>query len=457
MMDLPKDFILKYSKLLGSNASLFFKSFNYPATNGFIINTLKKNLEDLDDKLDSPISYIKNGYYGKISGKNIDYISGYIYSQEPSAMAVNYFANAQKNWKVLDLCASPGGKSVSIGISMSNMGLLVSNEINYKRAKVLSSNIERMGLKNVIVTNNSPEELVKNFPHYFDMILVDAPCSGEGMFRKNHDASNYWNSKYPYECSIRQKKILDSAMKMLSANGYLMYSTCTFSPEENEQVISWLINKYSTLQVEKLLPKNGMINGQPQWTDNPNNIYLSNTIRIFPHLFHGEGHFIAKLKNSDNTVLEQRKGQKKISNKNLIFNMNKDQYEIWVKFKKQTFNKELPNSNVFLYKNILYLMPNDLPYLNNLNILRLGLKLGVFKKNRFEPSHAISHALSPDIFRIKIKLNDDEFLKYIHGETINISSDNNGWCLILYHNKPFSLGKIVGNTIKNFYPKGLRE
>lgn len=247
---------------------------------------------DLD--LSDPVPYSQWGYYGKVAGHSLDHQSGAVYSQEPSAMFVGEVAAPKPGQRVLDLCASPGGKSTHLGSFLQGSGLLVSNEIMGKRAKVLAENTERFGLTNTLVLNEDPTSIAKTFPVYFDQVLVDAPCSGEGMFRKDPDAMSYWTPDYPIACANRQREILSEAVKVLKPGGELIYSTCTFAPEEDEQMIAWLLATYPAFEIVPIAKTAGIIDGKPEWADG--NPELAGTARLFPHLMRGEGHFVAKLR-----------------------------------------------------------------------------------------------------------------------------------------------------------------
>lgn len=273
-MNLPQDFIEKYSELLGPEAQAFFESFDQPAVSGFRTNPLKETQMEFADAIpDMPWSY-----YGKVSGKSPEHVTGLVYSQEPAAQIVGQVAAPAKGMKVLDLAAAPGGKSTHLLSYLDDAGLLVSNEISTKRSKILAENIERFGARNVIVTNESADRLAKIFPSYFDMIVLDAPCSGEGMFRKDPDAIQYWSADYPAQCAALQREILESAIEMLAPQGQLIYSTCTWSPEENEEIIAWLVEEFHLELVD--IPKiNGMVEG----------IGYPETARMYPHHFKGEG------------------------------------------------------------------------------------------------------------------------------------------------------------------------
>ncbi len=450
-MKLPADFQTKYTKLLGDQATDFLRSFSEPSTHGFRINPLKPaNTIHIDES--HPTAHCKFGFYGEVDGKSPEHTAGLVYSQEPSAMYVGEVAHPSANEKVLDLCAAPGGKTTHLGSYMKNTGLLVANEIDSKRAKVLVENVERFGFKNTIVTNTDPEKMAKTLPNYFDRLLVDAPCSGEGMFRKDPDATKYWNIDYPKKCAKRQKEILTEAVKNLRPGGTLIYSTCTFSPEEDEQIISWLVKEHHFIILPiKKFP--GMDSGRPDWSDN--NPELTKCVRIFPHHFQGEGHFIAKLQKPEKEI--QFRGPKPITKNPNINKMNSEQMELWANFANGRFSKDL-SANLVVFKNNLYSVPDDTPDFGKIRIVRLGLEMGEFKKSRFEPSYGL--ALSEEVFNSnsKIEISFDEWKKYVHGDTFSVSGADNkkGWYLLTFKALPIGFGKLVGNTIKNFFPKGLR-
>ena len=314
-MDLPKEFIEKYQKLLGDEAEAFLASLDEKSVIGFRLNPLKRHYKDVDYDLTASVPFAQDGFIGKVSGRSLEHQAGYVYSQDLSAMYVAAVANAQPGDKVLDLCAAPGGKSTQLAEQLNNQGLLVSNEINTKRAKILAENMERIGAKNVIITNESPDNLAKVFKGYFDKIVVDAPCSGEGMFRKDHSAVKYWHKDYPAECAHRQKLILEEAMKMLKTGGELVYSTCTFAPEEDEQIVAWLLENYD-LTLEPITKYDGMDSGRPEFADG--NEDLTKTIRLMPHHFEGEGQFLAKLKfNGEAVSVAKKKAKKKKKSKTI--------------------------------------------------------------------------------------------------------------------------------------------
>ena len=443
-MEFPQGFEEKYRKLLGEDASLFFKSFEKEAKRGFRVNPLKNTLPPSSEGAEQ-VPWSKTGYRGTIKGVSAEHQAGYVYGQEPSAMFVAEVACPEPGQKVLDLCAAPGGKSTQLAGMLQGEGLLISNEIHPQRARILSENIERFGVTNAIVTNETPQKLALVFPDYFDVILVDAPCSGEGMFRKDPAAMSYWTPDYPIECGIRQHEILEEALKMLAPGGCLIYSTCTFAPEENEQVISDLLKHYPTLKIEPIELSEGMVPGYPDWTDG--NLDVSHTARLFPHLLQGEGHFVAKIRDirsSESIKMEKVKSDV----------LSKEQQKDWDTFWKQTFMKE-PSGIKRLKKDRMILVPKDFPSLKNVTVIREGIHAGLFKKNRFEPNHALALALPDSLFCHSLELDEEECRRYFKGETFRTGKDR-GWLAVQCKGMTVGWGKEVKGIVKNFYPKGLR-
>ena len=331
-MQLPSAFKTKYQQLLGSGASAFLAALNEQSFSGFRVNPLKDGLpQETISQAKGKVPYVPTGYYGQVNGKSLDHVTGWVYSQEPSAMYVGEVVNPQPGERVLDLCAAPGGKSTHLISLMRDQGLLVANEIFRKRALILAENLERWGTRNTVVMNESPEKLEKQFPKFFDRILIDAPCSGEGMFRKEPAGIEYWNSDYPAECANRQRKIIASAIRMLKPGGTLVYSTCTFAPEEDEQNASWILKNYPAMQMEEIKAYPGMDHGRPEWADG--NPELAKTIRLFPHHIKGEGHFIAKFR-YDTPVTEKplRKKRRKKKHAN-SYSLTKDQQALFNSFR----------------------------------------------------------------------------------------------------------------------------
>ncbi|MFC3928936.1 RsmF rRNA methyltransferase first C-terminal domain-containing protein [Streptococcus caprae] len=433
-MYLPELFIEKYQTLLGDEATEFLASFDEEAISAFRSNPLKEGQKEFPE----PIAESRWGHYGKVLGKSSDHVTGLVYSQEPAAQMVAQVAAPQKGSRVLDLAAAPGGKTTQLLAYLDNTGVLVSNEISTKRSKILVENVERFGATNVVVTNESAPRLAKVFADYFDTIVFDGPCSGEGMFRKDPDAVQYWHEDYPAECATLQKEILEDALTMLAPGGQLIYSTCTWSPEENEGVIQWLLETYPNLTLVDIPKINGMVGG----------IDLPETARMYPHRFKGEGQFVAKLQDTRPVTSKQVKSGKS--------NLSREQVKLWQEFAKAHLKVELEGL-LQTFGEQLYLLPYDLPDLGKLKIARNGLHLGTFKTKRFEPSYALGLALKPSQVKQVVSITQDQFIQYAAGNTIQLeTSYPNGWYQVTIDGNGLGFAKIVGRTLKNAFPKGLR-
>lgn len=457
-MKLPSEFISKYQHLLGDEAAAFLASFDQESQGGFRVNPLKAAPEETLKTATGKVEYVPTGYRGPVNGKSLDHTAGAIYSQEPSAMYVGEVVDPQPGERVLDLCAAPGGKTTHLVAKMGDQGLLVANEIFRKRALVLAENLERWGTRSTVVTNESPAELEQQFPRFFDRILVDAPCSGEGMFRKEPAGIGYWNPDYPAECANRQRKILASALKMLRPGGTLVYSTCTFAPEEDEQNAAWLLQEYPDLTMEEIRKYPGMDDGRPEWADG--NPELTKAVRLFPHHIQGEGHFIAKFKlaASDQPVSQPRRKKKRKKNKKKGNNnrLDRDQAAEFKAFC-QWFMPAYQVHHLLTYGDQLYDLPAGLDSVAGLTALRPGLHLGSFKKRRFEPALAWALTLRPGMVEREIELTTDQWRQYVHGDVVTAGSGlKNGWYLLTCRGLTCGFGKLVNGTVKNFYPKGLR-
>ena len=432
-MRFPTGFEEKYQRLLGKEAASFFSTFDQEPISAFRTNPLKEGRVTFSN----PIPGTKWGYYGKVSGKSPEHVTGLIYSQEPAAQMVAQVAHPHEGMRVLDLAAAPGGKSTHLLSYLNNTGLLVSNEINNKRSKILVENIERFGARNVLVTNESAERLAKVFSSFFDLIVLDAPCSGEGMFRKQPDAMDYWSLDYPAQCATLQREILEDAVKMLANGGELVYSTCTWAPEENEEIVAWLLDEFPLELVD--IPK---LNGMTPGIDYPE------TARMYPHHFKGEGQFVAKFRFVGEHKLPKLKPARS--------NLTADQRSLWQIFQKEHLKVEL-KGDLQTFGDQLYLLPLGLPDLSKVKIARNGLHLGTFKKKRFEPSFALGLALQPSEVRNKLELSQQDFEVYVGGETLQIKESlPNGFYQLIIHGNGLGFEKLANQTLKNYFPKGLR-
>lgn len=409
-MDLPVEFLEKYKKILGEEFAAFHASFDQPVQTAFRVNPLKELDERFRVAKDLLISSPKStdgsvskfekipkqhfGYYGKISVKSIEHVTGLIYSQEPAAQVVGEVAAPKKGMRVLDLCAAPGGKSTHLASFLENTGILVSNEISNKRSKILVENSERFGSRNTIVLNEQPERLARVFPAYFDLIVLDAPCSGEGMFRKNPSAIQYWTEDYPAECAELQRVIITEALKMLAPGGHLIYSTCTWAPEENEANIRWILENYPELALQDIPKTNGLQAG----------LNMPEVVRCWPHRFRGEGQFVAHL-------VDTGKKLENLKVKSGKSNLTREQVQLWEDFSHRYLLTELSAGILQVFGDQLYLLPAGLPDLSSLKIARNGLHLGVFKKKRFEPSLALGMALKPAEVTTSLEISEEQFQK----------------------------------------------
>ncbi|WP_349291542.1 RsmF rRNA methyltransferase first C-terminal domain-containing protein [Neobacillus sedimentimangrovi] len=452
-MELPKDFRDKMRDLLKYEYENFIKSYEDHKAQGLRVNTLKIDMEVFQKMspfhLDK-IPWVKEGfYYGATDrpGKHPYHEAGLYYIQEPSAMAAGELVDPQPGERVLDLCAAPGGKTTHMAVRMQQQGFLLTNEIHPARAKILSQNVERMGITNAVVTNETPARLAERFSGYFDRILVDAPCSGEGMFRKDPDACAEWSIENVAVCAGRQMDILEHAGTMLRPGGRLVYSTCTFSPEENEGVISQFLKKNPNFEVEDIQVFEGFGRGRRDWV--PDGVAdLEKTIRIWPHHVQGEGHYIAVLRKIDGAEQGKWKGPKVFTDKKTL--------KRYFQFAEENL-REAPTGEFLLFGEQLYLLPEGMLSLENLKIVRPGWHLGTIKKNRFEPSHAMALALKGEQVKNTWNLPVDsrDIMAFLKGESLEAEGPK-GWYLVEVDGYSIGWGKLSDRTLKNHYPKGLR-
>lgn len=427
-MKLPEEFLRRMEKRLGDEYPAFLQSYEKPPYRALRVNTLKIDLErflrEAPFPLGKQIDWEYRGMYldEPKAGAYLEHFAGLYYLQEPSAMIVGEYADACKKERVLDLCAAPGGKTTQIAAQMAGEGILISNEIDAGRAKILSQNVERMGIKNCAVVSASPEQLAKDFPEYFDLILVDAPCSGEGMFKKEPEAIVHWSLQNVKLCAARQRAILEEAAGMLCAGGRLIYSTCTFSEEEDEGQIRDFLSRHPEFALEE-------------------------DEKMLPHQINGEGHYCASLvKNGGGT-----RGAKPYSvKKNARANKAYGEFA-------QDFLRELPQGEITtLDDGRMYLVPAGMPVLG-VRTLRLGVELGEWDGKIFKPAHALALALKKEQCKRSIPLTREQAERYLRGETLECSQGlANGWCVALFKDYPLGLCKIVNGVLKNHYPKALR-
>ncbi|RVU71722.1 MULTISPECIES: RsmB/NOP family class I SAM-dependent RNA methyltransferase [Lactobacillus] len=466
MLNLPTSFKEKFEKLLGKDeAAKMFAAINQNTKKAYRVNPLKA-IQQVSYDQDEAVPDLDNAYYGEVNGQDPEWVSGTVYSQDPAAMFPAKIAKVKPGEKVLDLCAAPGGKSTALGQALKGEGVLVANEISGTRVKALRENIERWGISNALITNNDSETLAKNFPDFFDKIVVDAPCSGEGMFRKNPDAINYWSPEYILTCQSRQKEILQQAVKMLKPGGKLIYSTCTFSPEEDEEIVAWLVEQegFKVLPIPEITSTK-ISHGHPEWT-NSNLVELKETLRFWPQDNVGEGQFAAILqKSGEPAMVNEKKVKKNMKNKKkqhnklaLTVDERKlvgevlDQFDLPIALKQWSKQALVRQDHVFIPA------LTDESKLRGLKIVNNGLELGLLKKKRLEPSHQLAEVLGQvSQTRVVDLAQREDYLSYLHGETVKVDTNLKGFVLVSYQDLIFSFGKVTGQKIlKNFYPKGLR-
>ncbi len=412
---------------LGSDFPAFLASYEVPPQRGLRVNTLKISAEEFCRRAPFPLGgrvpWAEDGFYPEEEKPGADpyHFAGLYYLQEPSAMAVGELSADCSKMRVLDLCAAPGGKTTQLASRMKGEGVLIANEVNYARAKILSQNVERMGIANCAVISAAPDSLAALFPFYFDLVLVDAPCSGEGMFKKEPNAIPEWSEENVLMCAARQREILDCAAEMVSAGGHIVYSTCTFAEEEDE----W--------QVEDFLKRH-------------REFALVKEEKLYPHLVRGEGHFCA--------VLKKKEGETRRTRPFPIVR-NAQAERAFHAFGEDFFLEPLKGTLHTLADGRMYLVPAGMPNLAGVSILRLGVELGEWDGKIFKPAHALAMAFGTGAKR-KLSLTRAESERYLRGETLQAELAE-GWCVVCVEEFPLGLGKCVGGTVKNHLPKGLRK
>lgn len=479
MMNLPIEFEKKMKAFLGNEWDDFLYSYDNNRFQALRFNTLKvqsqeermRILKVLGISSDKRVSWANEAYYFDENvrpGKHPYHEMGLYYIQEPSAMSAAALLAPKPGMRVLDLCAAPGGKSTQLATYLGDSGLLVSNEINTQRSRILSQNIERMGIKNAIVTNEDSFVLASHFPGFFNAIQVDAPCSGEGMFRKLPEAIEQWSMENVAICAARQKEILDNAAVMLKPGGVIVYSTCTFSKEENEDVIEYFLERHPDFTLEEME-------------------------RFWPHKVDGEGHFVAKLvrrgsvnefdagydvcedscnKVEDTGLKVDRKTKKNKNSKNRKNEtkpaLTKENMKLLSEFLDETISEDvaawIKNSRLVMFGEQLYRLPDMEVDIKGLKVQRAGLHIGEFKKQRFEPSHSLALALKLNDAKNLVKLTCDnpQTIGFFNGQSVMLSDEQTaeckkGWALVCVDGYTAGWGKVNGTQVKNHYPKGLRN
>ena len=428
---LPELFLKRMEMQLGPEYPEYLASLERPRAVALRFNPQKGKAPELPFAT-SPVPWEPLGcYYEPMArpGLHPYHDAGVYYLQEASAMAPAVLLNPQPGERILDLCAAPGGKTTQIAGKMGGQGLLVCNEIHPKRAKILSQNVERMGISNALVLNEAPATLAQRFPGFFDRILVDAPCSGEGMFRKEAAAVADWTEELVDMCARRQGEILDAAAKMLRPGGRLVYSTCTFAPREDEEAVAAFLERHPDFAPEKV--------DAPWFTPGENGSF-----RLWPHKLLGEGHFAAVLRRMDGNGEDGNPA----SGASLPGG--------WLRFAREQ-GISLPAGKAVRFGDTLFWAPEEMPDISRLRVLRPGLELGTLKKDRLEPAHALALWLRPREGDTRLAPDSPELAGYLRGETI--PGSRRGFQLVCAGEYTLGWAKGDGQILKNHYPKGLRR
>ena len=429
---LPEAFLNRMQTQLGEEYPAFLESLERPRAVALRFNPLKGECPGLPF-VQECVPWEPMGYYydpQSRPGLHPYHEAGVYYLQEASAMAPVGLLDPQPGERICDLCAAPGGKTTQIAGRLAGEGFLLCNEVNPKRAKILSRNIERLGIANALVTNEHPQTLAKKLPGFFDRVLIDAPCSGEGMFRKEEAAVTDWSQETVEMCANRQREILHSGAQLVRPGGRLVYSTCTFAPEENEQTVAAFLESHPDFVPEVV--------EAPWFTPAENGAF-----RLWPHKLLGEGHFAAVLRKIGQ---EEAADARPMPAEKLP--------ALWQDFAKK-LNITLPKGKALTFGHSLYWAPEELPDLRGIKVERPGLELGELKKDRFEPAHALAMWLKTAANVHDLSADGPEIFGYMNGQTI--PSAKKGWCLVTVDGYSIGWGKGDGNVLKNHYPKGLRR
>jgi NOL1/NOP2/sun family putative RNA methylase len=478
---LPATFVERMKIQLGEQFAAFIASYDQARHYGLRVNPLKLEattfVEQFSPFLLRPISWADDAFYFSESdrpGRHPYYHAGLYYIQEPSAMAPAECLDVQPGDRVLDLCAAPGGKSTQIAAKLRGQGLLVSNDQSAERTKALVKNLELFGVQNTIVLNESPHRMSRLLPAFFNKILVDAPCSGEGMFRKDEHMWREWSESSVAKCSQMQTEILRHAAAMLAPGGRLVYSTCTFAIEENERIIIEFLRshpEFETLTSQKVTGFSPGDQSIPELSVDERE-QLSRTVRLYPHLLDGEGHFVAVLKKRAQEVKhdEQLPVERVYKPRNgKIAPAIPNLQEMYQFFDEQT-NLDVRGAIWLTYAEHVYRSPQQAPDLAGLKVVRPGFYVGMIKKNRFEPSHSLALSMSADDAKcsLRLSLDDPRLLRYLRGETLNVElaeltfsgtdrTVSKQYVLVCVDGFALGWGKWQQAVLKNEYPQTWRR
>lgn len=456
-LKLSEEYLNRMRDLLGEEEfSAYLKSFDEERLYGLRVNTAKVTPEAFPELVSwdlKPVPWIPNGFYYEGTerpAKDPYYYAGLYYLQEPSAMTPAMLLPVEPGDRVLDLCGAPGGKSTELGVKLAGKGVLISNDISNSRAKALLKNLELWGISNICVTSETPDKLADVFGPWFDKILIDAPCSGEGMFRKDDDMVKSYEERGPEYYSEIQKEITDQAVRMLAPGGLLLYSTCTFSRCEDEEIICHILENHQEMELIRLPLFEGASGGTG----------LDGCIRLFPHKIKGEGHFISLLRKNGGGAERTAAGSRERSRTEPQGKKGPALPTELTDFL-ALMNREFDDSRIMIKNDSVYYLPENFVPAKELRYLRTGLLLGELKNKRFEPGQALAMTLHAEEFRqtISWKKEDDRVIRYLKGETISLTPEEGpvkGWCLVCVDGYPLGFAKGTGMALKNKYYPGWR-
>ncbi|MGM0374755.1 MAG: RsmB/NOP family class I SAM-dependent RNA methyltransferase [Chloroflexota bacterium] len=462
MSAFPPDFVERMNRLLGEDAPSFWKALEgQPPQKGVRINTLKITVDEFKPMMNttlSPLPWTDIGFLveGEDLGSHPYHAAGLYYLQEPSAMAVAEILNPQPGELVLDIAAAPGGKTTHLASKMRNQGALVANDPHGGRVQALARNLERWGTHHTVITQERPQRLADHLGPIFDRVLVDAPCSGEGTFRKDPGEIKKWTPNYVQRCAAVQNEILWYAAQLVRPGGYLVYSTCTFSPEENEGAVKHLLQARSDFKIVPITKMPGLSPGNPDWVNGPRS--LENTVRIWPHKAPGEGHFVALMRRTQ----EGSRHPETFKATSQPLTQKRAAYRDFVN---ETFNKELlpalaapEGRHLTLYGDRLYAAPEQMPFVEGLRVRHWGWWLGTFNKDRFTPSHALAMGLPSPCFqdRLDFRPHDQELMRYMRGLTIK-SNGEDRWVAVTVDGYPLGWGKRKQDNLHSRFPRWLSQ
>ncbi len=447
---IPEGFLSRMKDMLGDDLPAFERALGEPNVRAVRVNTSKISVEDFLRKTSlnlTPIEYAEDGFIPDNCegiGRTAEHHAGMFYVQDPGAMATVKALDIQKGWHVLDACSAPGGKASQLASAIGDQGFILANEYVPKRAKIIVSNFERLGIRNALITSLDTARLGDMFDSYFDLVLCDAPCSGEGMFRKYDEAVSEWSEDNVRLCARRQGEILHNLSAVVRDGGYLLYSTCTYSKEENEDTVADFLKNHPDFTLCE-------VNDKIKAATADGLDGLEETRRFYPHITKGEGQFIALMKKDENSG-----NLPTIRYKESINAASKDETAVVRRFICDNISGDIQD-RIIKWGEMLALIPHDLP-IPPYSVFMPGVMLGEVKKGNFFPHHQLFSAYGDRFIRkVELSRGDSRVEKYLRGEEIDAETTENGWCAVTYEGVALGGGKISGGKVKNHYPKGLRN